>query len=222
MDRIWLWRPERSRKPSCSSSPLLPLAPLELLAPFSADITHDGQKNTILLTVPEGATLQDVMNGRTAFGQFYVSAEQHYLAEEGEGDFSEIHAFINREFSPTHVGNGQMFVTTVEGKDYLIQTNFWSGMDTLTYQYEVFFEDRNAKYEVESAKIEMGESSSKEDISEFFSNLNTWVNDSTYVVYVADIDYEPNLFYSTEDHKISPAEYLTEKEKQWLEALESL
>ena len=71
------------------------------------------------------------------------------LAEEGRGDFSEIHAFINREFSPTHVGNGQMFVTTVEGKDYLIQTNFWSGMDTLTYQYEVFFEDRNAKYEVE-------------------------------------------------------------------------
>ena len=199
-----------------------PIAYSEVLAQFSADITHDGQKNTILLTVPEGATLQDVMNGRTAFGQFYVSAEQHYLAEEGEGDFSEIYAFINREFSPTHVGNGQMFVTTVEGKDYLIQTNFWSGMDTLTYQYEVFFEDRNAKYEVESAKIEMGESSSKEDISEFFSNLNTWVNDSTYVVYVADIDYEPNLFYSTEDHKISPAEYLTEKEKQWLEALESL
>lgn len=199
-----------------------PIAYSEVLAQFSADITHDGQKNTILLTVPEGATLQDVMDGRTAFGQFYVSAEQHYLAEEGEGDFSEIYAFINREFSPTHVGNGQMFVTTVEGKDYLIQTNFWSGMDTLTYQYEVFFEDRNAKYEVESAKIEMGESSSKEDISEFFSNLNTWVNDSTYVVYVADIDYEPNLFYSTEDHKISPAEYLTEKEKQWLEALESL
>lgn len=199
-----------------------PIAYSEVLAQFSADITHDGQKNTILLTVPEGATLQDIMDGRTAFGQFYVSAEQHYLAEEGEGDFSEIYAFINREFSPTHVGNGQMFVTTVEGKDYLIQTNFWSGMDTLTYQYEVFFEDRNAKYEVESAKIEMGESSSKEDISEFFSNLNTWVNDSTYVVYVADIDYEPNLFYSTEDHKISPAEYLTEKEKQWLEALESL
>lgn len=199
-----------------------PIAYSEVLAQFSADITHDGQKNTILLTVPEGATLQDVMDGRTAFGQFYVSAEQHYLAEEGEGDFSEIYAFVNREFSPTHVGNGQMFVTTVEGKDYLIQTNFWSGMDTLTYQYEVFFEDRNAKYEVESAKIEMGESSSKEDISEFFSNLNTWVNDSTYVVYVADIDYEPNLFYSTEDHKISPAEYLTEKEKQWLEALESL
>lgn len=87
-----------------------------MLARFSADITHDGQKNTILLTVPEGATLQDVMDGRTAFGQFYVSAEQHYLAEEGEGDFSEIYAFINREFSPTHVENGQMFVTTVGGK----------------------------------------------------------------------------------------------------------
>ena len=64
-----------------------PIAYSEVLAQFSADITHDGQKNTILLTVPEGATLQDVMDGRTAFGQFYVSAEQHYLAEEGEGDF---------------------------------------------------------------------------------------------------------------------------------------
>ena len=93
-----------------------PIAYSEVLARFSADITHDGQKNTILLTVPEGATLQDVMDGRTAFGQFYVSAEQHYLAEEGEGDFSEIYAFINREFSPTHVENGQMFVTTVGGK----------------------------------------------------------------------------------------------------------
>ena len=86
----------------------------------------------------------------------------------------------------------------------------------------MYFEDYNVKYEVESAKLEMSESSSKEDISEFFSGLNTWVNDSTYVVYVADIDYEPNLFYSTEDHKISPVEYLEEKEKQWLEALESL
>ena len=199
-----------------------PIAYSEVLARFSADITHAGQKNTILLTVPEGATLQEVMDGRTAFGQFYVSAEQHYLAEEGEDAFSEIYAFINREFSPTHVGNGQMFVTTVGGKDYLIQTNFWSGMDTLTYQYEVFFEDPYAKYEVDSGKIEMRQSSSKEDISEFFQGLNKWVNDSTYVVYVADIDYEPNLFYSTEDHKISPVEYLAEKEKQWLEALESL
>ena len=95
-------------------------------------------------------------------------------------------------------------------------------MDTLTYQYEVFFEDPYAKYEVDSGKIEMRQSSSKEDISECFQDLNKWVNDSTYVVYVADLDYEPNLFYSTEDHKISPAEYLAEKEKQWLEALESL
>lgn len=198
-----------------------PEACSEVLSQFSADLTHDGQENLILLTVPEGATLQEVMDGRIAAGQFYVTVKQNYLAEAAEGDFSDLYYIIKKEFSPTHVGNGQMFVTTVEGKDYLIQTNFWSGMDTLTYQYEVFFEDRNAKYEVESAKLEMSESSSKEDISEFFSGLNTWVNDSTYVVYVADIDYEPNLFYSTEDHKISPVEYLEGKEKQWLDALES-
>lgn len=199
-----------------------PEACSEVLSQLSADITHDGQKESILLTVPEGATLQEVMEGRIAAGQFYVSVKQNYLAEEAEGDFSDLYYFMKKEFSPTHAENGQIFVTTVEGKDYLIETNFWSGNDTFTYQYDVYFEDYNAKYEVDSAKIEMRESSPKEDISEFFSNLNKWVNDSTYVVYVADIDYEPNLFYSTEDHKISPVEYLEEKEKQWLDALESL
>lgn len=54
-----------------------PEACSEVLSQFLADITHDGQENLILLTVPEGATLQEVMDGRIAAGQFYVSVKQN-------------------------------------------------------------------------------------------------------------------------------------------------
>lgn len=174
----------------------------EIMAEFAADITHNGYDDRILLTVPKGATLDEVKSG-VCSGQLYVLER----TAEGLSDYY----FMKREFSPTHVGNGQLFVTTVDDKDYLIETNFWAGQGCFTYSYDVFFEDYDTKYEMESENLVFEDCDKPRDTTEFFASLSKWINDSTYVLYVADIDYEPDLFYSTEENKISPVEYLQYK-----------
>ena len=174
----------------------------EIMAEFAADITHNGYDDRIILTVPKGATLDEVKSGVYP-GLLYVFER----TAEGLSDYY----FMKREFSPTHVGNGQLFVTTVDDKDYLIETNFWAGQGCFTYSYDVFFEDYDTKYEMESENLVFEDCDKPGDTTEFFASLSKWINDSTYVLYVADIDYEPDLFYSTEENKISPVEYLQYK-----------
>ena len=50
--------------------------------------------------------------------------------------------------------------------------------------------------------------------SAFFDKLGSWINDSSIVLYAADIDHDPDLIYSTDDNRINPANYLADKAKQ--------
>ena len=52
------------------------------------------------------------------------------------------------------------------------------------------------------------------DTSAFFDKLGSWINDSSIVLYAADIDHDPDLIYSTDDNRINPANYLADKAKQ--------
>ena len=121
-------------------------------------------------------------------------------------------SILEREFSPCHVGNGQMFLTTVDGRDYLIETDFWAGQEQYTYGYTVFFLNYDYDYvmasEHEEYKGEPG------DTSAFFDKLNCWINDSSIVLYAADIDHDPDLLYSTDDNRINPRSYLIDKAEQ--------
>ena len=81
----------------------------------------------------------------------------------------------------------------------------------VTRNADVFFEDYNAKYSVDSQSLIFEQCDQPGDTTEFFEGLNKWINDSTYILYAADIDYDPELQFSTEDSKISPKEYLLNK-----------
>lgn len=177
----------------------------EIISEFSADITHNGYDDQILLTVPKGNTLDEVKSG--------VCGGQLYVLERYSDGVSKLYS-VKREFSTSHVGNGQLFVTTVNDRDYLVETNFWAGQGSFTYSYEVFFEDYFTKYLVDSDRIEFEGCEKPGDTSTFFNNLNQWINESTYVLYAADINCETDLIYSTEKNKISPKEYLQYKSNQ--------
>lgn len=180
----------------------------EIIAEFYADVTHDGTEDRIAIFVPEGNTWDEVLSG-VASGELCVYAG--YTDVDGKTKYAD-ESILEREFSPCHVGNGQMFLTTVDGRDYLIETDFWVGQEQYTYGYTVFFLNYDYDYvmasEHEEYKGEPG------DTSAFFEKLNCWINDSSIVLYAADIDHDPDLLYSTDDNRINPRSYLIDKAEQ--------
>ena len=180
----------------------------EIIAEFYADVTHDGTEDRLAISVPEGNTWDEVLSG-VASGELCVYAG--YTDVDGKTKYAD-ESILEREFSPCHVGNGQMFLTTVDGRDYLIETDFWAGQEQYTYGYTVFFLNYDYDYvmasEHEEYKGEPG------DTSAFFEKLNSWINDSSIVLYAADIDHDPDLLYSTDDNRINPRSYLIDKAEQ--------
>ena len=180
----------------------------EIIAEFYADVTHDGIEDRIAISVPESNTWDEVLSG-VASGELCVYAG--YTDVDGKTKYDD-ESILEREFSPCHVGNGQMFLTTVDGRDYLIETDFWAGQEQYTYGYTVFFLNYDYDYvmasEHEEYKGEPGNTSA------FFEKLNSWINDSSIVLYAADIDHDPNLLYSTDDNRINPRSYLIDKAEQ--------
>ena len=180
----------------------------EIIAEFYADVTHDGIEDRIAISVPESNTWDEVLSG-VASGELCVYAG--YTDVDGKTKYDD-ESILEREFSPCHVGNGQMFLTTVDGRDYLIETDFWAGQEQYTYGYTVFFLNYDYDYvmasEHEEYKGEPGNTSA------FFEKLNSWINDSSIVLYAADIDHDPNLLYSTDDNRINTRSYLIDKAEQ--------
>ena len=180
----------------------------EIIAEFYADVTHDGIEDRIAISVPESNTWDEVLSG-VASGELCVYAG--YTDVDGKTKYAD-ESILEREFSPCHVGNGQMFLTTVDGRDYLIETDFWAGQEQYTYGYTVFFLNYDYDYvmasEHEEYKGEPGNTSA------FFEKLNSWINDSSIVLYAADIDHDPDLLYSTDDNRINPRSYLIDKAEQ--------
>lgn len=180
----------------------------EIIAEFYADVTHDGIEDRIAISVPESNTWDEVLSG-VASGELCVYAG--YTDVDGKTKYDD-ESILEREFSPCHVGNGQMFLTTVDGRDYLIETDFWAGQEQYTYGYTVFFLNYDYDYvmasEHEEYKGEPGNTSA------FFEKLNSWINDSSIVLYAADIDHDPDLLYSTDDNRINPRSYLIDKAEQ--------
>lgn len=180
----------------------------EMIAEFYADVTHDGTEDRIAISVPKGNTWEEVLSG-VASGELCVYAG--YTDVDGKTKYAD-ESILEREFSPCHVGNGQMFLTTVDGRDYLIETNFRAGQEQYTYGYTVFFLNYDYDYVMESEHEEYkGEPG---DTSAFFDKLDSWINDSSIILYAADIDHDPDLLYSTDDNRINPRSYLIDKAEQ--------
>ena len=180
----------------------------EVITEFYADVTHDGTEDRVVISVPEGIAWDEVLSGVES-GE--LSVYVGYTNVDGKKVYAD-KSILEREFSPCHAGNCQMFLTTVNGRDYLIETNFWAGQERYTYKYTVFFMDYDYNYVMESAYEEYtGEPG---DTSAFFDKLDSWINDSSIVLYAADIDHDPDLIYSTDDNRINPKDYLADKAKQ--------
>ena len=142
----------------------------EVITEFYTDVTHDGTEDRIVISVPEGITWDEVLSGVES-GE--LSVYVGYTNANGKKVYAD-KSILEREFSPCHAGNCQMFLTTVNDRDYLIETNFWVGQERYTYKYTVFFMDYDYNYVMESAYEEYtGEPG---DTSAFFDKLNFWIN----------------------------------------------
>lgn len=173
------------------------------LAVLLADTNHDGEKERLILSYPAVSTWDEVQKGQ---------AEAHLtIYPSGEGRYANA-SNLEWSFGGHKMLSNQMILTTVDGRDYLIQTSFQEGLDQYTNTYKVFFCDTAYDYVVDSAEgtFVAGEDSA----TDFFEGLNAWINDSSILLYAADTSYEPVLQYSTKEKVIHPREYLKGKEAQ--------
>lgn len=181
----------------------------EILNELYFDINHDGIDDKLLVFIPEGMEKEDLYHGGYAAFQVYLGQIRF---DEPTKSYSE-KPILSRTFSDSHAGNGQMFVTTVDGRDYLIETNFWSGQGICSYYYKVLFQTRNVQNVMTHFYLEeeMGDNDFVPTPEEFKDGLADWLNDSSILIYAADIGVDPAIMYSTPENVIKPEEFLSKK-----------
>lgn len=201
-DNLEITYGEKVSKTYCHENPYASVYEIgEIIYEDYMDITHNGSADRIVVFVPTDWSMEDLLSGVNG-GVMYV----YEGYEDGTfGDFP----VLGREFAISHVGNGQMITTTVNGNDYLVELSFWAGQGEATYSYRVLFENRTACVVVDSYFAEGDYDAPAPE--EFREGLSKWLNESSVLLYAADIDSDPALMYSTSDKKLSPEDYLGRK-----------
>lgn len=177
------------------------------------DINHDGCKDKIILSaeiLPDGydgsfeEMMQDTpetVNVRMFSGYYFYSGQQ---------SFTEC-AYFTAVYGAAHCANGQLFITTVDGADYLVETSIYTGQGETNYSYKVFFGDIEHEYIVEEKYVSFEEDNIPDDINEFWNGLDKWINESSVLLVAADIDSDPMVYYSTNDNILNPVIFYNKK-----------
>lgn len=171
----------------------------EILYECNYDLNHDGTDDEIILFVP---AYDDKDNFERGFG---VACMQVYKGN-GDGSYAK-YPIVERYFGVPHTGNSQMFITSVNGYDYLVETSFWVGQGMTSYSYNVFSEDETYAHSYDSW-LQMIANEDEGVPDYMFECLDVWLNESSILLYASDIDVEPKLMYSTTDHIYKPSDYL--------------
>jgi len=179
------------------------------------DVNHDGCKDKIILSAEiiqdeYLGSFDEVMQETMEVSNARVFGGSYIYTDPGQHSF---HDFASLEFlfSASHSGNGQLFVTTVDGADYLVETSLWSGQGESNYQYKVFFGDWQSEFVVEEKYMSFEYGNPTENIDEFWDGLYKWINDSSILLIAADIDSHPMTYYSTTESILNPEIFYNKK-----------
>lgn len=194
------------------------------------DVTHDGVLDYIVTSMeydPVYIEKDSILQERITQQIMYdVVAVNVYEGQNNSDTYSEENLLWSQEYSRVHVGNGQLSIVQVEGKDYLLTSSLYGGQGAVTWDYEVFSLKETGEKEVidkQSVNFEIGTDDSAESYKEFQSSLNNYINNGILIV-ACDIDFEEQLirtqespyipqdYYSHAFSKFDNVEYLSEEQ----------
>lgn len=194
-----------------------------LISEFTADITHDGCDDLIQVvgySVEESPSIETV----TSFNSdgCYVKV----FEGKSDGNFEESPTFISRNYHMSHMGNGTICMSEVNGEKYLLAAEISEGQGEAAYRFAAFYVDsKNGIVVEEQSKVKFSvdkESHSdweelvhrKDVIDEFRAKLSPYLKESVLLLSM-DVNEDVNedtALYSTTDEVMDANTYF---EKVW-------
>ncbi|MBO4615727.1 MAG: hypothetical protein J5717_00095 [Lachnospiraceae bacterium] len=169
------------------------------------DITHDGKKDTIILTSIEPEAVGGVDRSPGDWGQVKV-----YDGSVTAGDGST--PFWGLDWATAHTGNIQCFETTVDGLDYIVVTSLWVGQGFGDYMYDVLYWDNGAACVVDTKEYSF-ELDKEYDLTDFYDSLYNWINSKSVLIVASDCDIYPHVMYSSDGNTVNPDEFYSRRKK---------
>ncbi len=179
----------------------------------TCDINRDGIEDAILVTY---ITDKD-FDGNFTESTFRNGAFGHVKIIEGTEDtkndttlFESMIPSWMKEYALAHTGNCQVFLSTVDGKDYVVYTSLYDGQGDSDYEYEVFFLKDGYLFQADHAEIEF-KTEKKPDLKTFFDGLYKWINDDSVLLMATDIDLDLGVYFSRGETIANPDVYYSQK-----------
>lgn len=168
-----------------------------------SDVTHDGVADYIVTSmsydpsyVDANASLKDRMSQQTMYDVVCVKV---YEGENDSDTYREENLLWSQEYSRVHVGNGQLSIVQVDGKDYMLTSSLYCGQGFATWDYEVFSLNGTDKeiIDKQSVEFDIGAEDAATSYKEFQSSLSEYINQGILIV-ACDIDFEEQLIRTQE------------------------
>lgn len=190
-----------------------------LISEFTADLTHDGCDDLIQVV---GYSVEESPDAETVTS---INSEGCYVKVfegKSDGNFEESPTFISRNYHMSHMGNGTICMSEVNGEKYLLAAEISEGQGEAAYRFATFYVDSmNGIVVEEQSKVKFSvdkESHSdweelvhREDvIDEFRAKISPYLKESVLLLSL-DVNEDAAL-YSANDEVIDANTYF---EKVW-------
>ncbi len=190
-----------------------------LISRFTGDITHDGCDDLIQVvgySVEESPDIETVTS---------INSEGCYVEVfegKSDGNFEESPIFISRNYHMSHMGNGTICMSEVNGEKYLLAVETSEGQGEAAYRFAAFYVDsKNGIVVEEQSKVKFFVDKEshpdwdklvhREDvIDEFSTKMSPFLEESVLLLSL-DVNEDVAL-YSTNDKVIDANTYF---EKVW-------
>lgn len=174
--------------------------PEKVLSGLSADLTHDGVKDEIVVSVTcvEDRT-EDframLTQGEVCIVRVYDGSEHYYDEEKwaATGGYDTKCARWEQELNESMAGEGMVFLVRKNHREYLMKLSAASGQGDYSFRYEVLclLPDQNMPYEVDKYSVTASlndldpESADRaipvEEMLDFAAKLDDWMQENTVV-----------------------------------------
>lgn len=103
----------------------------------TADLNHDGIKDLVQITCFSLSNQPDIEKEVSSNAQFHVKMYRGLQ----NGGYEKQARFISKSLNGSHAENGEIFLTTKDGKDYLLFGQMYEMQGSVTYAYGAIFID---------------------------------------------------------------------------------
>ena len=190
-----------------------------VISEFTADLTHDGCDDLIQVV---GYSVEESPDAETVTS---INSEGCYVKVfegKSDGNFEESPTFISRNYHMSHMGNGTICMSEVNGEKYLLTADISEGQGEAAYWFAAYYVDSKNWIRVEEQSEVIfsvdkeshpdwdGRAHREDVIDEFRAKISPYLMESVLLLSL-DINEDAAL-YSTNDEVMDANTYF---EKVW-------